>query len=162
MDWNQLPQNVVATTVTLYWTCVIGMIIRSWSKFRVTSGSLPKTRLEKRMWLLWVPTILAWNLLAWNSNNAITDPIIALGMPWLTGLWYSVLVVATLAACFGGSECVRRWPAGLPEPCNGFPPTLEALGGAADEASAFGGAADGASALAFGLGACAAGATAGA
>ncbi|MEE2825529.1 MAG: isoprenylcysteine carboxylmethyltransferase family protein [Planctomycetota bacterium] len=109
MDWNQLPQNVVATTVTLYWTCVIGMIIRSWSKFRVTSGSLPKTRLEKRMWLLWVPTILAWNLLAWNSNNAITEPIIALGMPWLTGLWYSVLVVATLAACFAFITTTRCW-----------------------------------------------------
>lgn len=109
MDWTDLPQLVVATTVTLYWTCVAAMVVRSWSKFKVASGSLPKSRLERGMWLLWVPTILAWNLLAWNSSNAVTESVASLGMPGLDGLWYLVVCLATLAACFAFLTTTRCW-----------------------------------------------------
>lgn len=75
MTWSDIPQTVVAATVTMYWICVFSMVVRSWARFRVTSGSLPKTALEKRMWILWVPTIAAWIALAWNSSNLVTSAL---------------------------------------------------------------------------------------
>ncbi len=109
MEWSQIPQLVVATAVTLYWTCVVAMVARSWSKFKVSSGSLPKTRLERTMWLLWVPTIIAWNLLAWYSSNAVTESLASLGITGLSGLWFFVICLGALAACFAFLTTTRCW-----------------------------------------------------
>ncbi len=109
MDWSQLPQYVVAITVSLYWTCVVAMVARSWSKFKVASGSLPKTRLEKRLWVLWVPTILAWNLLAWNSSNTITEEIAYFQNPALAYAWQSLLYVCATSACIAFIITTRCW-----------------------------------------------------
>ena len=109
MNWSELPQFTVASMVTLYWTCVIAMVARSWSKFKVSSGSMPKTRLEKRMWILWVPTIIAWNLLAWNSSNTITVTLAENGNSGLATAWFLILCLAALTACAAFFTTTRCW-----------------------------------------------------
>jgi protein-S-isoprenylcysteine O-methyltransferase Ste14 len=107
MAWSDLPQAIVAATVTSYWICVFAMVVRSWAKFRVSSGSLPKTRLEKRMWILWVPTIIAWIWLAWNSSNWIADLLreqaTAGSMVWSVIVWMAA--VSAVSAFFLTTRC---------------------------------------------------------
>lgn len=64
-----IPQLIIAGVVSTYWLCVLVMSVRSRLKFKTPSGSLPKTRLEKFMWIAWVPTIVAWIAISWNSRN---------------------------------------------------------------------------------------------
>ena len=109
MDWSEVPQITVASIVTMYWTSVMAMVARSWSKFRVSSGSIPKTGLEKRMWIIWVPTIVAWNLLAWNSTNIITGKLMTRGTGVLANLWFVILCLAAIAACFAFLTTTRCW-----------------------------------------------------
>ena len=108
MACSDLPQVIVATTVTSYWICVFAMVVRSWAKFRVSSGSLPKTRLEKRMWILWVPTITAWIVLAWNSTNWITDLLSGQASAGST-IWLMITWLAAASAVIAFFLTTRCW-----------------------------------------------------
>ena len=109
MDWSQTPQTVVAATVSLYWTCVVVMVIRSHIKYRVSSGSLPKTRFEKRMWYLWVPTIAAWIALTWNSDNVITSNSAGSVPAWLATFWTVMNWAAAASAVAAFAMTTRCW-----------------------------------------------------
>jgi protein-S-isoprenylcysteine O-methyltransferase Ste14 len=50
-------------TVWCYWASVVVMIVRSRLKLKAAAGAVPKTGLESWMWLIWVPTVLAWQVL---------------------------------------------------------------------------------------------------
>lgn len=65
------PQLLVALTVSAYWFCVALMVARSWLKFRGPAGAIPKTRFERRLWLLWVPVIGAWVALPWQAWSSV-------------------------------------------------------------------------------------------
>jgi protein-S-isoprenylcysteine O-methyltransferase Ste14 len=54
------PVIIVVTTVWVYWASVLIMIARSHLLHRTQSGTLPRTGLERWMWLLWVPTVFGW------------------------------------------------------------------------------------------------------
>lgn len=100
MDWSNSPQLIVAATVTLYWTCVLAMVVRSRARFRVASGALPKDRLEKRMWIIWAPTIVAWVALSWNSSNLILNMLSEhsnslLYQVLLGGIWIAAIAAVT-------------------------------------------------------------------
>lgn len=77
------PQTLVAAVVSTYWASVMLMSIRSWLKFGVPSGSLPKTRLEKRMWMIWVPTIIAWVIFSWQFHESALTPHFAMVLKWV-------------------------------------------------------------------------------
>src|SRR5262245_44085855 len=71
---NDLPSTMVAVTVWIYWACVIGLVIRSHLRFRTAAGAVPHTVRERRMWWVWLPAILLWQvlpLLAANTSHAI-------------------------------------------------------------------------------------------
>lgn len=55
-----IPVIFVVATVWVYWLSVLIMIARSHILHRTQSGALPRTGLERWMWLLWIPTIFAW------------------------------------------------------------------------------------------------------
>jgi protein-S-isoprenylcysteine O-methyltransferase Ste14 len=54
---------IVAATVWCYWLSVLVMIVRSHRKHRTSAGAVPRTGRERGMWLFWVPTVLAWQVL---------------------------------------------------------------------------------------------------
>ena len=91
------PHGIVASIVSTYWLSVMVMSIRSRIKFRTASGSLPKTRLERLMWLVWVPTIFCWVGFSWGTDNvflgAIADGQAAMSVgPYKIVVWIFALV----------------------------------------------------------------------
>ena len=91
-----LPITIVATTVSTYWLAVLLMVARSWIRFRGPAGLVPKLRWERYMWLVWVPSIVAWIVLPWQaSKHAVLGDL-----PWsATMIRYiaALLAVAALA-----------------------------------------------------------------
>lgn len=55
-----LPVLIVVATVWVYWLSVLIMIARSHLLHGTQSGTLPRTGLERWMWVLWVPTVFGW------------------------------------------------------------------------------------------------------
>lgn len=105
MDIFETAQIVVAITISLYWFCVGVMVIRSRTKFRVASGSVPKTKLEKTMWFLWAPTIIAWIALTWSSDNVVLR---MLGDTQAGLAFYQILVAGAAIACVSAFVMTTR------------------------------------------------------
>jgi protein-S-isoprenylcysteine O-methyltransferase Ste14 len=57
-----IPTIIVVATVWMYWLSVLIMIVRSHLLHRTQSGTVPRMGRERWMWLLWVPTVLAWQV----------------------------------------------------------------------------------------------------
>lgn len=98
------PQILAATSVSLYWICVIFMVARSWVRFRGPAGAIPKTKLERRMWIVWVPTLLAWNVLVWTTSNQVTISLenhasTALSNTWMVATWAAGIIAVAVFIC---------------------------------------------------------------
>ncbi|MEM9409702.1 MAG: isoprenylcysteine carboxylmethyltransferase family protein [Planctomycetota bacterium] len=106
MNLNEIPQTVVALSISAYWTCVVFMSIRSRIRFRTPSGSLPKTKIERLMWLLWVPTIIAWIALTWNSSNVFLESTQG---TWLEGLSLGLVAITALSVLTAFLLTIRCW-----------------------------------------------------
>jgi hypothetical protein len=52
-----IPTLVLTATIWVYWFAVGAMVIRARRKTRQLAGLVPEQPLERRMWLLLVPTI---------------------------------------------------------------------------------------------------------
>ena len=107
MEILTIAQWVVASTVSLYWFCVAVMVIRSRRKFRVASGALPKTKFEKKMWMIWAPTIVAWIALAWSSDNAVAS-ILPTGS-LASSIWITTTVLAATLCVLSYFFTTRCW-----------------------------------------------------
>jgi protein-S-isoprenylcysteine O-methyltransferase Ste14 len=98
MSW--LPVNIVMITVWCYWISVLLMIARSRLKLRTQSGAVPRSFRERLMWILWVPTVLAWQVvpgLAYSSTSPLLSaPSWAVDNPYHLLNWFAV--VAAIAA----------------------------------------------------------------
>jgi hypothetical protein len=100
---------IVAVTISCYWSCVLLMVSRSWWKYRGPAGAIPRTRLERRLWFIWVPNTAAWITLpwlAWDSSfdgdgSAFLMPMGALapGAHWAASL-LAVGALASTAYCW--------------------------------------------------------------
>jgi protein-S-isoprenylcysteine O-methyltransferase Ste14 len=62
---KDLPGSVLALTIVGYWTCVLVLAFMRHLRHHQAVGLLPRKRNERLMWPLWVPAILAWNVLPW-------------------------------------------------------------------------------------------------
>jgi protein-S-isoprenylcysteine O-methyltransferase Ste14 len=97
----QTPYVIVVATVWIYWLCVLALAIRLRVKFRSATGSKPRTRLERRMWRVWAPVIVLWQILpnaALHNDHWALAPLTewpsAPILPWLAA------VVAVMALLF--------------------------------------------------------------
>jgi len=57
---RNIPAVLVTATVWAYWLGVGMMIIRARRKTRRLAGLVPEQRLERFMWVVWVPLVAAW------------------------------------------------------------------------------------------------------
>jgi protein-S-isoprenylcysteine O-methyltransferase Ste14 len=57
---QDVPLAVLTATICGYWIGVGAMIIRVRRKTRKVVGLIPEQRLERFMWLIWVPLVAAW------------------------------------------------------------------------------------------------------
>ena len=92
---TRTPQAIVVIIVWCYWLSVLLLLIRSRIKFRASGGAVPKTKRERWMWLVWVPTVVLWQvlpILAYRSSlPLIAAPQWAVEHPNAIVDWLAVL-----------------------------------------------------------------------
>ena len=106
---KDFPLLIVAVTISAYWLCVALMIARSWIKFRGPAGAVPKTRIERLMWLVWVPNTAAWITLPWMAWNASSGDLTLAdaGLPlWMV---HSVRWLAAVIVVLAFGLTIRCW-----------------------------------------------------
>jgi protein-S-isoprenylcysteine O-methyltransferase Ste14 len=108
---QDLPLAVLVATVSSYWIGVGVMIARVRRANRKVVGLVPEQRLERFMWLIWVPLVAAWIFLPWatltRSGAVPALPAFALGEPAFAALRW-VAAVAAVAALAGTIRCWLR------------------------------------------------------
>lgn len=60
---DALPVLILTLTIWAYWIGVGAMVLYVRTTNRAPAGIVPEVRSERRMWLIWVPLIIAWNIL---------------------------------------------------------------------------------------------------
>ena len=71
---RDIPLLLLAATISAYWTCVGVMVVRIRRKMRHDVGVSPQQRMERLMWLVWVPLVVAWIALPWFALQRTDDP----------------------------------------------------------------------------------------
>ncbi len=98
---HDLPATIVALTVWCYWACVVVLVVRSHLRFRTAAGAVPRTARERRLWRLWTPAILAWQVLpmlaAASSLPLCRLPSLAVEHSGVYGLRWAAAAVGVLA-----------------------------------------------------------------
>src|SRR5262245_24939635 len=112
---KDLPAAVLTATIWTYWLCVGVMIVRVRRKIRKQPGVVPRQGLERIMWLVWVPLVVAWVTLPylaatrsagrWSVPDLVQDP------SW-TGLRWAAAAIAVVCLALSIECWVRmgsRW-----------------------------------------------------
>jgi protein-S-isoprenylcysteine O-methyltransferase Ste14 len=72
---SDLPGAILSVTVSAYWSGVAGLaLVNRWRHGR-SAGFWPRKRVERLLWPVWVPLVVAWIVLPWLSLTR--------GGPWL-------------------------------------------------------------------------------
>lgn len=104
-----IPTLVLTATIWVYWFAVGAMVVRARRKTRQLAGLVPEQPLERRMWLLLVPTIVLWIVLPWLALTR-SQPLLALpdfvrsepayaALRWLAAVC-AVMCLALTAKCW--------------------------------------------------------------
>lgn len=92
--------TVIAATVVAYWLGIGTMIVRVRRHTRDATGVIPEQRLERVMWMLWVPLAVVWialPLLALSRHDGpLALPEVA-RVPWYAALRLVAAAVGVLA-----------------------------------------------------------------
>jgi len=94
---RDFPGIILTATIWAYWLGIGAMIVRVRRKARGSAGVVPHQRIERLMWIVWVPLIGAWNVLPYlalvrRESPLLHPPAFALEDPlygalrWLTAL----------------------------------------------------------------------------
>jgi protein-S-isoprenylcysteine O-methyltransferase Ste14 len=75
---GDFPLAVLIATVWAYWFCVGAMVVRLRRRNRRFVGLVPEQRIERLMWVVWVPLVAAWCMLPWLALVRTAPP---LGLP---------------------------------------------------------------------------------
>ena len=74
-DWmNDVPLVVLIATIWTYWLGVAIMVLRVRRRNRKPVGLIPEQRLERLMWLIWVPSAAAWMFLPYAALKRAAGP----------------------------------------------------------------------------------------
>jgi protein-S-isoprenylcysteine O-methyltransferase Ste14 len=96
------PILVLTATIWAYWIGVGIMAIWVLKKTRKSSGVVPEQRLERLMWLIWVPLVISWIVLPYlattQSNPRFAVPEFVSAHPALSTLRWVASLLAFL--CF--------------------------------------------------------------
>lgn len=108
---HDIPLAVLVATVASYWISVGVMIARVRRQTRKAVGLVPEQRLERLMWLVWVPMVAAWIYVPWatlaKSGMVPALPGFAVNEPAYATLRWIAAIVAVLA--FAATvKCWRR------------------------------------------------------
>src|SRR5947199_8285314 len=108
-DWmNDVPLVVLIATIWTYWLGVAIMVLRVRRRNRKLVGIVPEQRLERLMWLIWVPLISAWLFLPYAALKR-TDPPFALPAFVDSEPYQSLRVLAVACAVVSLLVTIRCW-----------------------------------------------------
>jgi protein-S-isoprenylcysteine O-methyltransferase Ste14 len=106
---QDFPLVLLVVTICVYWIGVGAMIVRVRRTTRKVVGIVPQQRLERVMWLVWVPVVAAWIFVPWatlaKSGSVPALPDFALREPAYAALRW----IAALGAVFALAGTVRCW-----------------------------------------------------
>jgi protein-S-isoprenylcysteine O-methyltransferase Ste14 len=115
---SDTPLIIVAVAIWTYWAIVLLMAAGQQFAGRRNAGLVPTDRRERLMWLVWVPVIVAWNVLpALADRDPDTPSLLALPEPatthalFLIARWSAALLVAgcLLATIACWQRMGRNW-----------------------------------------------------
>jgi len=72
------PLVLLTATIWTYWFTVGAMIVRQRRKHRKRVGLVPEQRVERLMWIVWVPLVVAWCALPYLALTHTAPPF---GLP---------------------------------------------------------------------------------
>ena len=75
---GDIPLVLLTATIWTYWFSVGSMVVRLRRKNRKLVGLVPEQRVERLMWLVWVPLVAAWCALPYLALSRTVPP---LGLP---------------------------------------------------------------------------------
>lgn len=106
---RDLPLAALIATICAYWIGVGAMIVRVRRKTKRTVGLVPEQRLERLMWLVWVPLVAAWIYVPWatfaRGTAFAAAPLFAMTDPFYGVLRWIAAFVAVLAL----AGTIRCW-----------------------------------------------------
>jgi protein-S-isoprenylcysteine O-methyltransferase Ste14 len=98
---HDIPLAILTTAICSYWTGVGVMILRVRRKTHRAVGLVPEQRLERFMWLVWVPLVVAWIYVPWatlaGSGAVPALPDFALREPGYATLRWVAAAIAVVA-----------------------------------------------------------------
>lgn len=113
------PLLITALSIWAYWLCVLVMAAQRHLARRSAAVLLPADRREQVMWLLWLPTIVAWNALpalAGKDHLLLALPHWAEAQPIVLAVRWAACIVAAAAflatvSCWAAMG--RNWAVGV-------------------------------------------------
>ena len=100
--------TITAATVVAYWLGIGTMIVRVRRHTRTAVGVIPEQRLERVMWMLWVPLAAAWIALSILALSREGPPF---GLPAFarTGGYGHVRLAAALVGAAALAATIKCW-----------------------------------------------------
>lgn len=106
-----IPALVLTATIWVYWFAVGAMVVRARRKTRQLAGLVPEQPLERRMWLVLVPTIILWIVLPWlaltRAQGPLAVPEFVAVTPTYAALRWAAAVCAVMCLALT-AKCWRR------------------------------------------------------
>ena len=113
---RDLPGVLLTATVWAYWLGVGMMIVRARRKTRHLAGLVPEQRLERFMWIVWVPLVAAWIVFPYlalvRTHAPFALPPFAHETPvyaWLRWIAAICAVICLLLTSLVWSRMGTRW-----------------------------------------------------
>lgn len=108
---RDLPLTLLTATIWVYWLVAGALVVRMHRKTGTFAGAIPEQRLERGMWIVWVPLVAAWAVLpylaATSSHALLAVPELARQDPLLWAVRWGAAVCAVL--CLAATiACWRR------------------------------------------------------
>jgi len=104
-----VPGVLLTATIWSYWIGVGVMIVRVRRHTRRVVGVVPEQRLERFMWLLWVPLVAAWVTLPWLALNRTQAPWALPEFARLSGGYGVLRWVAAIVAVACLAATIKCW-----------------------------------------------------
>jgi protein-S-isoprenylcysteine O-methyltransferase Ste14 len=67
MSNSDLPAIILVATIWCYWFGIGVKIVRARRRAHDLAGLVPEQALERAMWIVWIPLVVAWIVLPWLS-----------------------------------------------------------------------------------------------
>jgi protein-S-isoprenylcysteine O-methyltransferase Ste14 len=122
---RDIPLTLLAVVVSAHWFSVGVMVVRVKRKARHAVGVVPQQGIERLMWIVWVPLVIAWIALPWIAQQRTgapwTLPGFAAEVPayawsrWIAAA-VAVACLALTARCWARMGMAWRMDVGLDTP----------------------------------------------